>query len=196
MLDSEQQIDILENYASDHPEVEPWQIFIKVDVGSRRAGLEKCSDYIRGLLHHSEKSAAVNIQGLYCHAGHSYGCRSKESVEDVLQAEIDALIEVSHEVSPGRQQPLVLSLGSTPTAHSIKSIKHKLPSGCILELHAGMCSLTAYWAISERKEANLHFTLRKLPCERFTTVVDRNDREERPVRPSRGRGVQCICGAQ
>lgn len=71
MVDNEQQIDMLETFASNHPEVESWQVFIKVDVGSHRAGLTKSSPFLIDLLKRADASAAVDTQGLYCHAGHS-----------------------------------------------------------------------------------------------------------------------------
>ena len=136
MVDDEQQIQLLERFASDHPELDPWQIFIKVDVGSHRAGLDMSLPCMKSLLSRAERSNAVSIQGIYCHAGHSYGCRTKESVEEVLQVELDEVLKAARELSP-KQTPLVLSIGSTPTAHSIKFIRDQLPREFILELHAG-----------------------------------------------------------
>lgn len=137
MVDNEQQVGLLEKFEAGHPGIQPWQVFIKVDVGSQRAGVDRSSKLLRKLIKCTEGSSAANIQGLYCHAGHSYGCRTRDSVKDVLLAEIDGLVEVASQVSPGKS-PLVLSIGSTPTAHSIQSAKDKLPQGCMLELHAGM----------------------------------------------------------
>ncbi|CAG8007115.1 unnamed protein product [Penicillium salamii] len=136
MVDNEQQIGILEKFVSTSPEIGKWQVFIKIDVGSRRAGVSVDSPILRGLIQRAEKSPATSIYGFYCHAGHSYGCQDRDSVESVLRAEIDGVLSAASIVT-SQEHPLVLSIGSTPTAHSIQSIKHSLPPGVALELHAG-----------------------------------------------------------
>lgn len=137
MIDNEQQIQLLERFSSNCPEVNPWKAFIKIDVGSHRAGLMSDSPSLSHLIERTESSPAVSIYGFYCHAGHSYGCRNRESVQGVLQMELDGVMSAAKKL-PAGDRPIVLSIGSTPTAHSIQYIEDKLPAGSILELIAGM----------------------------------------------------------
>lgn len=136
MIDHEQQVQLLEDFVKDSCEVKNWQVFIKLDVGSRRAGVPTDSSGLKSLIKRAGISHAVSVYGVYCHAGHSYGCRDLESVENVLQSELDGVLGASRMINTygGR---LVLSIGSTPTAHAIRFIKDRLPPNSTLELHAG-----------------------------------------------------------
>ncbi|KAK6812625.1 hypothetical protein RU639_011670 [Aspergillus parasiticus] len=136
MIDNEQQVEILERFSLENPGLGIWDVFIKVDVGSHRAGLMDSSPRLRRLIERAESSFAVSIYGFYCHAGHSYGCRDRESVDAVLQSELDGVLAASQMV-PSTDRSFVLSIGSTPTAHAIKAIKDRILKRCIIELHAG-----------------------------------------------------------
>ncbi|KAL4875474.1 putative serine dehydratase domain-containing protein [Aspergillus karnatakaensis] len=135
MLDNEAHIDLLENFASTANITKPWPIFIKIDVGTRRAGIDNSSSALPGLVKRVEASSAVEMEGFYCHAGHSYGCRTEESVVSVLKDEFEGAIAAAKHLSSERK--VVLSIGSTPTAHVVKELKESLPSNLELELHAG-----------------------------------------------------------
>ncbi|ETS76930.1 hypothetical protein PFICI_10804 [Pestalotiopsis fici W106-1] len=131
MVDNEQQIDVLEAYSAS----KPWDIFVKLDVGSHRAGVATESPALRSLVERAEKSIAANIYGFYCHAGHSYGGRSREAAEETLNVEITSVLHAASLLSESRD--LVVSIGATPTAHVVSAFKHKVPSNIKLELHAG-----------------------------------------------------------
>lgn len=141
MVDNVQQITHLENFAKSNPTVPPWPVFIKVDVGSHRAGLETSSPSLPELVKRVEESRAAYVYGFYCHAGHSYGCRTTEEAERVLGDEVEGVVKAAGFLDQGnntsKQRKVVVSVGSTPTAHVVKSLKEKLPSGVELELHAG-----------------------------------------------------------
>ncbi|KAF3023090.1 hypothetical protein E8E14_013279 [Neopestalotiopsis sp. 37M] len=131
MVDNEQQLDALEAYNVS----EPWEIFIKLDVGSHRAGVATESPALRSLVERAEKSSAVKIYGFYCHAGHSYGGRSREAAEETLAVEITSVLNAAALLPKDRD--LIVSIGATPTAHVVSAFKHKVPSNIKLELHAG-----------------------------------------------------------
>ncbi|KAH6876642.1 putative serine dehydratase domain-containing protein [Thelonectria olida] len=131
MVDNEQQIAHLENLAGQ----QPWDIFIKLDVGSHRAGVTTASPALRKLVERAEASSAVNVYGVYCHAGHSYGGRSRDEAESVLNVEISSVLEAAKLLPADRD--LVVSIGSTPTAHVAESLKTVVPKNVKLELHAG-----------------------------------------------------------
>lgn len=135
MIDSEQQIDALEAFQKEVPSSEPWPIFIKVDVGSRRAGVPPASPRLAALVHRSEGSSSVSVVGFYAHAGHSYGGRSPSEAENFLSEEVTGVISAARLIPDGR--PIIVSLGSTPTAHVVGALKAKAPPNVFLELHAG-----------------------------------------------------------
>ncbi|KAF4961679.1 hypothetical protein FGADI_42 [Fusarium gaditjirri] len=132
MVDNEQQVEFLEESASSK---QPWDVFIKLDVGSRRAGVEANSAALNRLVERAQKSSAISIYGFYCHAGHSYGGRSRDEAEKTLNLEVASALAAA-KLLPSDCQ-LVISVGSTPTAHVVESLKASMPENIKLELHAG-----------------------------------------------------------
>ncbi|KAJ5855595.1 uncharacterized protein N7529_009539 [Penicillium soppii] len=138
MVDSEQQIDLLESYASKSTTaVAPWPVFIKIDVGSKRAGLLTESPSLPKLIHRIEASSAASVYGFYCHAGHSYACRTEDAAAAVLQTEVEGVVAAAKFLITDSDRKIVVSVGSTPTAHVVKRLQGTLPVGMELELHAG-----------------------------------------------------------
>ncbi|KAJ5299209.1 hypothetical protein N7476_010766 [Penicillium atrosanguineum] len=139
MIDNEQQVDVLEAYlekASSKPA--PWSVFVKIDVGSRRAGLATESPSLPKLIERIESSSAATIHGFYCHAGHSYATRTEEAATAVLQEEVEGVVKAAKFLIDARpDRRIVVSVGSTPTAHVVSRLKATLPEGMELELHAG-----------------------------------------------------------
>ncbi|KAI1057416.1 hypothetical protein LB505_009005 [Fusarium chuoi] len=132
MVDNEQQVSFLEESASSN---QPWDVFIKLDVGSRRAGVEANSAALNSLVERAQNSSAISIYGFYCHAGHSYGGRSRDEAEKTLNIEVSSVLAAA-KLLPSDHQ-LVISVGSTPTAHVVESLKASMPESIKLELHAG-----------------------------------------------------------
>ncbi|KAF4437760.1 D-serine dehydratase [Fusarium acutatum] len=132
MVDNEQQVEFLEESASSK---QPWDVFIKLDVGSRRAGVEANSAALNRLVERAQKSSGISIYGFYCHAGHSYGGRSRDEAEKTLSIEVSSVLAAA-KLLPSDHQ-LVISVGSTPTAHVVESLKASMPENIKLELHAG-----------------------------------------------------------
>ncbi|KAK8214305.1 putative serine dehydratase domain-containing protein [Phyllosticta capitalensis] len=136
MIDHESQIDALEAFAAANSVTTPWSAFIKIDMGSQRAGQPLTSPHLKPLINRIESSSAVSVYGFYCHAGHSYGSRSKEAAAAVLHDEVNAAAEATA-LMQKPDTPVVISFGSTPTAHVVSALKKSLPSNMTLELHAG-----------------------------------------------------------
>lgn len=86
-------------------------------------------------------SKASSLSGFYCHAGHSYGCKTAESAEEVLGSEVEAVLEAATLVPSSH--PLVVSIGATPTAHVVSKMRAAAPSNVTLELHAGTYQLSS-----------------------------------------------------
>lgn len=99
------------------------EIFIKIDVGSRRAGISPSSSEFRSLLHQieaTERDGSAELAGLYCHAGHSYNGTGQDSALQMLCNELECLIAAMTLVSP-RSVSIKLSAGASPTAMSIEA---------------------------------------------------------------------------
>ncbi|OQD84931.1 hypothetical protein PENANT_c011G08939 [Penicillium antarcticum] len=138
MIDSEQQIDLLDSFASKSSSTVAWPVFIKIDVGSKRAGMANDSPSLPELIQRAESSSSASIYGFYCHAGHSYACRTEDAAAAVLQTEVEGVVNAARFLVDGKlERKIVVSVGSTPTAHVVKRLQGALPEGMDLELHAG-----------------------------------------------------------
>lgn len=135
MVDHESQIEAIEKFSREYPTSEAWSIFIKVDMGSHRAGVTTSSPRLAQLISRAEKSASVSIYGFYCHAGHSYACKTPEAAAAVLNEEISAATTAASLATTGG--PFVLSIGATPTLHVIESMDKKFMGRHKIEIHGG-----------------------------------------------------------
>lgn len=147
MVDSIDQVNALCEFGKSNSTT--WSVFVKVDVGTARAGLPYDSEALKNLFKHvlsTDISSHVSIFGVYGHSGHSYNTRDAESAEKYFFEELSkvntaamALLDLQPEL------PITISVGATPTAHFSKNIpstdllvsrfQGKLAGD--LELHAG-----------------------------------------------------------
>ncbi|OTA82138.1 hypothetical protein M434DRAFT_84978 [Hypoxylon sp. CO27-5] len=168
MVDHVDQVPFLSTLAAKSGDNAPL-VFLKVNIGSNRAGVipgsRACTELIDALLASEEAGTSV-LFGVYTHAGHSYATRKDWEAMNILSDEFEALKQVAEQVrdkrAPGKD-PLVLSVGATPTATTIQHpdlattngvngtkgtslptshLKHLLKtlksSGFTLEVHAGV----------------------------------------------------------
>jgi D-serine deaminase-like pyridoxal phosphate-dependent protein len=131
LVDNEEHIDILEKSGT-----QTWDVFIKLDVGSHRAGIPANSTALQKLVERADRSSAVNISGFYCHAGHSYAGRSMDEAQKTLETEISSVLNAAALLPADRT--LIASIGATPTAHVVQYLKANIPSNVKVELHAGV----------------------------------------------------------
>jgi D-serine ammonia-lyase len=104
------------------------QIFLKTDSGYHRAGLPPLSKEMVELVKHVsqlEGAGIAHLQGFYSHNSLSYGGSSPDEAMDMLKVEIDVCRTAAHHLNTPRAQPLMISVGASPTALSIQNI---LPS--------------------------------------------------------------------
>jgi D-serine ammonia-lyase len=141
ILDNEAQLAALEEMRLKQQGLQPWGIFIKVDVGYHRAGLPPDSPRLQTLLQRVLHSSAVKLCGFYGHAGHSYDSTSLADARDTLDKEVSQVVAAAKLVS-NQQSPIILSFGSTPTAHVVDSIRKIAPPRMKFELHTGK---TTFW---------------------------------------------------
>lgn len=150
MLDNYEQLDILSNFNIKNSVVKRWSVFVKVDMGTKRAGLVAGGGELEKVVTalattDSKYSKYVSLYGFYCHAGHSYGSRSIDQARSLLVQEIENgnnACKQAVELDPSMK--LVISVGSTPTGHASSStslvLKEIEQLGQLfgeLELHAG-----------------------------------------------------------
>ena len=116
----------------------------------RRAGIQPEPVSFKAFMRRVFASPAISVFGFYTHAGNSYGSTSLEEATMYLTGEVRATndaatmaLEVLAE-SDNREahnQPFVLSVGSTPTAHSATAASRLKMTSALngtLELHTGV----------------------------------------------------------
>ncbi|KAG9314332.1 ras family-domain-containing protein [Chiua virens] len=147
MVDNLEQVKFLEDYEKQQAKPKQWSGFIKLDGGRKRAGISAEPKSFKEFIKTVFMSTVVSVYGFYSHSGDAYGSTSLEEAESFLTGEVRLVNDVAAmalEVLAGlppnmaRNQPFVLSVGSTPTAHSA-SARAKVTSQLhgVLELHAG-----------------------------------------------------------
>lgn len=91
------------------------QVFLKVDVGLHRCGVDPKSDTGVALAAAIDRDAHLTFNGLLSHAGHAYGAGNPEAIRAVASEELHLLSEFRARLEKnGISVPLV-SIGSTPT---------------------------------------------------------------------------------
>lgn len=148
MLDNAEQLDLLAAYNKAHPGAKKWLVYIKINMGTNRAGLVNSTEALHKTIAKAlspEIHENVEIFGFYCHAGHSYSSTSENTAKDFLLQEITHAHRAAKEalkLDPGLK--LHISVGATPTAHAsecltLSELEQKLgePLCATLELHAG-----------------------------------------------------------
>lgn len=164
-VDNLAHVDIIESFAqkqreqyplachhmpSKTPNFDPFDVFIKLDSGYGRAGVDITTteglEDVAKLAHRVQNSFATRLYGLYSHSGHSYASSSAEEAQQVMTEEVAHLIRAAKAVSPpitslpsssislhntldsscNEDRPLVLSFGATPQAHVISALADQL----------------------------------------------------------------------
>ncbi|KAI0052860.1 hypothetical protein FA95DRAFT_1532211 [Auriscalpium vulgare] len=149
LVDHPKQIEALEAFEGHRLNPRRWSVFVKIDGGQKRAGTEPGSPTFNALVQAIFASPSVSLFGFYAHAGNSYASTSLSEATSILSSEVQAVNDSARFAldiiarSPGAEATpprFVLSVGSTPTAHSasaearaqLQSLLHGT-----LELHAG-----------------------------------------------------------
>lgn len=105
---------------------------ITLAAGYHRAGVthesSELSQLVSQITNDRDSAGCMTLQGLYSHAGHSYGASSADEAIGMLVNEIKKLQLAAariRDLCPNmKHQPLDLSVGATPTATSIENIGH------------------------------------------------------------------------
>ncbi|KAH9919093.1 putative serine dehydratase domain-containing protein [Fomitopsis serialis] len=149
LVDHPEQVKFLEAFEQTRAQPRQWSVFIKVDCGSKRAGLQANTPVFQELLQAVFSSPAVSVHGFYTHGSSSYASTSVSEASSYLTIELEAVNTAagvaleflkSHPELTGPSKPFVIAAGSTPSAHVATAearaqIKAHLYG--ILEIHAG-----------------------------------------------------------
>lgn len=99
----------------------PVNIFIEIDCGDRRTGVEAEEfDIIDKILSEIDRLELIDFRGFLTHAGHSYNVKSnREEIAEIYRESVE-LIKPLREKYIERFPDLVISYGDTPTCSTMR----------------------------------------------------------------------------
>ena len=93
-----------------------FSLFLKVDCGLHRAGVDPGRAESIALARHIHASDQVRFAGILTHAGHSYAGRSADQSREVAEQERDVMVQFADRLWTAGVPVPEVSIGSTPTA--------------------------------------------------------------------------------
>ncbi len=101
----------------------PVRVFLKVDCGYHRAGVDPDGDYALEVARALCGARDLAFEGILTHAGHSYRRRGREALLEVARQERDVMVTFADRLrGEGLSVPIV-SVGSTPTMSVIDDLE-------------------------------------------------------------------------
>jgi D-serine deaminase-like pyridoxal phosphate-dependent protein len=117
-LEMFQRLDAIERVGS-----ERFHVWLKVDCGYHRAGVDPKSPYAKQLLKFFSGSRNIIFDGILTHAGHSYDSHNRADILAVAEQERSVMVEFAEQMrGEGFKIPLV-SIGSTPTMSVTENLR-------------------------------------------------------------------------
>jgi len=98
-------------------------VFVKIDVGAHRCGVEPHTAEAFEIPRLINDSSNLNFAGILTHAGQSYGANSPEKLLAVARQERDLMRELAEELRAKSIEVPVVSIGSTPTMSAIDNLE-------------------------------------------------------------------------
>jgi len=109
-------------------------VFLKVDCGYHRAGVDPENDASVRLALALEASPHIVFSGILTHAGHSYHGRSPAEVAEVAEQERSVMVRFKDKLAQAGAPPPEVSVGSTPTmcrAASLEGVTEARPGNYV-----------------------------------------------------------------
>lgn len=100
----------------------PLRVFLKVDCGYHRAGVDPESDLAVDLASRVSEAPRLELAGILTHAGHSYYCRGREALRTVAHQERDVMTRFAERLRRAGLTIPTVSVGSTPTMSVIEDL--------------------------------------------------------------------------
>ena len=110
LVDSEEALQAVEAFG--RAQGAAFDVFLKVDCGYHRAGVDPDAPSTLELAHQIARSHAVRFRGLLTHAGHSYHATTIDEIRAIAQQESAAVTRLRDRL----EVEIIRSVGSTPTA--------------------------------------------------------------------------------
>lgn len=128
----------------------PCGIFIKIDVGSKRTGINPDNlCLINGLTNLLKNCRKVNFKGFLAHAGHTYHVKSPHAIQHIYDAAVKSLSALKTSYLP-LFPDIITSWGDTPSCSILPKLTHfdeYRPGNFVyydlMQYHLGSCDFDA-----------------------------------------------------
>jgi D-serine deaminase-like pyridoxal phosphate-dependent protein len=100
-----------------------FDVFLKVDCGTHRVGVEPHTSEAIDIPRQISDSANLNFAGILTHAGHSYDAKSADEILAVARHERDSMVELAERLRQSGVEVPTVSIGSTPTISHVDHLK-------------------------------------------------------------------------
>jgi D-serine deaminase-like pyridoxal phosphate-dependent protein len=162
-VDSELGAEVLGRAAAESGGTLP--IFLKVDVGFHRCGLERDDPRLPALAEKIARHPGLSFRGLLSHAGQAYAAESAAQVAEIAEQERRILLAVRDDLEARGIEVREISVGSTPTVLAARDFDG------ITEIRPGN------YVFMDRAPVGLGLvSLEEVALFVVSTVVSRNDR--------------------
>ncbi len=146
LLDHPGTLDALEGFGTAHSH--RFSVFLKVDCGLHRAGVNPESPEAVALAGRLHRSNQVDFRGILTHAGQSYRSRNRSEAADVAANERDLMVAFAEKLRAKGIPVDDISIGSTPTitaADDLQGISEVRPGNYLFfdafQAAIGSCSV-------------------------------------------------------
>ena len=95
---------------------EKFSLFIKVNVGYNRAGIDYDDDEISQIIEYASNSTKIKINGFLSHFGNTYLSKSGEEIESVFNSSLQKISYLNK-----KYKDFEISIGDTPSSSLVKS---------------------------------------------------------------------------
>ncbi|RPI04310.1 MAG: hypothetical protein EHM64_10340 [Ignavibacteriae bacterium] len=121
VVDSPEAVEHLEQMFAMNPG--KLHVWLKVDCGSHRAGVNPFSQIAEQLAASLANSQTLVFDGILGHAGHSYKAKSKEEIIKIAEDERSVMVRFSERLQKRNISVPSISIGSTPTTTFAKTLE-------------------------------------------------------------------------
>lgn len=98
-------------------------VWLKVDCGYHRAGVDPRSKQAELLAHSLAESRVLDFRGILSHSGHAYYARSREEILPYAREERDTMLEFADRLRAKGTPVPAISVGSTPAMSVIDDLR-------------------------------------------------------------------------
>lgn len=120
LIDSAEVVERLDAFARRADRM--YSVFLKVDVGFGRAGVNPDSDEALRLAAQLRRSKWADFRGVLTHAGHAYDCLDRDAIAVVARQERDRIVGFAARLRLAGIEVQEVSLGSTPTVAVVEDL--------------------------------------------------------------------------